>query len=172
MHITQLAYYVADAEAAAQVWVDTHNAGPFYIAKHIALENVVLDGTPTTLDHTSAYGWCGGLMIELVQQNCDRASVFSGRDYGLHHCACFAPDLDLELERLATAGLPTAMTANTLSGVKFAFVKGRTSGDAGCTAPLGHYLEVYEDQPGLRGFYAMVEKEANNWNGKQPLRSL
>ena len=67
MHITQLAYYVPDAEAAARFWVATHQAGPFYVARNIALENVHFNGKPTTLDLTSAYGWCGTTMIELVQ---------------------------------------------------------------------------------------------------------
>ena len=106
-----------------------------------------------------------------MQQNCASASVFSNREYGLHHCAAFATDLSAELDRLAEAGHATAMTANTLSGVQFAFVSGAGNGSAGA-APLGHYLELYEDQPGIRSFYAMVEAEAKNWNGENPLRSL
>lgn len=172
MHITQLAYYVADAKVAAQHWVATHNAGPFYIAEHIALENVVFEGQPTTLDHTSAYGWCGNIMIELVQQNCAKPSVFSARDYGLHHCAYFAPNLDQELARLAKTGSPTSMTANTASGVKFAFATNSAGSGLEAVAPLGHYLEIYEDQAGLRSFYAKVEQDAANWNGEDPLRTL
>lgn len=171
MHITQLAYYVPDARTAAQHWAATHNAGPFFLLEHIELENVVYKGTPTTLDHTSAYGWCDGLMIELVQQNCDKASVFSNRTYGLHHCASFATDLSQELARLERAGHQTAMTASTANGVKFAFVGDDESGPFG-SAPLGHYLELYEDQAAIRGFYTMVEEAAQDWNGKTPLRSI
>lgn len=171
MHITQLAYYVPNARAAAEQWVATHNAGPFFLAEHIALENVVYDGKATTLDHTSAYGWCGGLMIELVQQNCSQASVFSSREFGLHHCASFTANLPKELKRLEQAGYPTAMTANTASGVSFAFASGSSvSGSGG--PPLGHYMELYEDQPGIRSFYTMVEEAAIDWNGEAPLRSL
>jgi len=167
MHITQLAYYVPDAAIASEHWVATHNAGPFFLAEHIALENVVYQGISTTLDHTSAYGWCGDLMIELVQQNCDKPSVFSNREYGLHHCASFASNLPRELSRLEAAGHRTAMTASTTSGVAFAFVDGTAS-----SASLGHYIELYEDQPGIRSFYAMVEEAAKEWNGEAPLRSL
>jgi len=118
-------------------------------------------------------------MIELVQQNCDKASVFSNRSYGLHHCASFAVDLPKELKRLEHAGYQTAMTANTANGVKFAFVDGCGDGQPNCNdnraagpAPLGHYLELYEDQGSIRDFYTMVEDAAKDWNTEAPVRSI
>ena len=100
---------------------------------------------------------------ELVQQNGDDPSVFSDRAWGLHHTAYFAPDLDAELARLETQGFPTRMTARA-GQVKFAF--------ADANASLGHYFEIYEDEPGLRRFYAMVEAASQDWDGREPLRPL
>jgi hypothetical protein len=160
----QLAYYVRDAGEAATAWAQRFGAGPFFLIEHIPLVDVVLRGEPATLDHTSAYGWHGDVMVELVQQNCRAPSVFSGRAWGLHHAAYFAADLDAELERLRCLGLPTAMTAATTNGTRFAFVDANAS--------LGHYLELYADAPGLRAFYAMVRKAASDWNGRDAVRSL
>jgi len=166
MHIVQLAYHVPNAEAAALEWVQHHGAGPFFLSEHIPLEDVIYRGQPGSLDHTSAYGWCGGHMVELVQQNCDAPSVFTDAPFGLHHCACFAADLDTELERLSAAGYTTAMRAGTQTGVQFAFARNSTT----AVAPIGHYLEIYGDHPALRGFYQMVEESALNWDGSEPVR--
>ena len=125
---------------------------------------MIVRGKPGQPDHTSAYGWHGEIMIELVQQNCRAASVFAGRPWGLHHAAYFAPDLDAELARLTRLGMPTAMTAATTAGTRFAFV------DA--NAELGHYLELYADNPGLRAFYEMVRGAAAAWDGRDPVRTL
>ena len=102
-------------------------------------------------------------MVELVQQNGDDPSVFTGRAWGLHHTAYFAPDLDAELASLEARGFPTRMTARA-GQVKFAF--------ADANASMGHYFEIYEEDPGLRRFYAMVEEAAQGWDGSQPLRRL
>ena len=166
MDIVQLAYKVADAKSAAQNWVTHHGAGPFFISENIPLEGVYYNGELSSLDHTSAYGWCGSQMIELVQQNCDTPSVFTGRTNGLHHCAYFSADLDAELKRLEVLGYNTAMRANTASGVRFAFseVTGVVS--------LGHYFEIYQEHPSLRAFYTMIEEAAQNWDGTEPLRKM
>ena len=161
--IVQLAYFVPDIKQAAQRWAKNLGAGPFFLSEHIPLDAVRLDGAPAALDHSSAYGWWGRVMVELVQQNGDDPSVFTGRAWGLHHTAYFAPDLDVELASLEARGFPTRMTARA-GQVKFAF--------ADANASLGHYFEIYEEDPGLRRFYAMVEEAAQGWDGSEPLRRL
>jgi hypothetical protein len=164
----QAAYFVSDAAAAARRWARDFGAGPFFLSEHIPLEKVVHRGTPTSLDHTSAYGQLGGLMIELVQQHSENPSVFrdvfAAGEYGLHHMAYFAPDLDAELTRLRGLGYATAMTASTAFGLRFAF--------ADSLAELGHMLEIYEDSPAMRGFYALVADVTRDWDGADPVRSL
>ncbi len=161
--IVQLAYFVPDIKQAALRWAKRLGAGPFFIAERIPLDAVRLDGAPAALDHSSAYGWWGRLMVELVQQNGDDPSVFSDRPWGLHHAAYFAPQLPAELARLEARGFPVRMTARA-GQVRFAFADANPS--------LGHYLEIYEDEPGLRRFYAMVEAASQDWDGSEPLRSL
>jgi len=171
MHICQLAYYVENAESAALEWANTYGAGPFFFSRNIPLTDVRFKGQPGALDHTSAYGWLGGHMIELVQQNCSALSVFTNRAYGLHHCAYFTPRLEAELRRLGKAGHATSFTAGTASGVQFAFVESRNE-PGSASVPLGHYLEIYEDHPSLRQFYTLVEAAALEWDGNEPLREM
>ena len=158
MHIVQLAYKVTNAKAAALDWSTQHGAGPFFLSENIPLEGVRYRGKLSALDHTSAYGWCGEQMIELVQQNCATPSVFTEHANGLHHCAYFTKDLDVELERLSGQGYAIEMEANTASGVRFAFV---------AIAGLGHYFEIYQDNPQLRSFYSLVEEAARDWDGQE-----
>ena len=40
----QTAYYVPDVHAAAAVWVQRFGAGPFFVAEHIPLTEVVVRG--------------------------------------------------------------------------------------------------------------------------------
>lgn len=172
MHIVQLAYKVPDAKAAAQNWVNHHGAGPFFISENIPLEGVYYKGERSSLDHTSAYGWCGNQMIELVQQNCDTPSVFTDRPMGLHHCAYFSVDLDKELKRLEALGYTTAMRADTASGVRFAFSQAASDAnkERRGDGALGHYFEIYQEHPTLRAFYTMIEEASHNWDGGEPLR--
>ncbi len=160
----QTAYYVADVNAAAALWVQRFGAGPFFVAEHIALTEVVVRGQTSRLDHTSAYGWHGKTMVELVQQNCRTPSIFNDRGYGLHHMAYFATDIDAELQRLSRLGIATAMTAATNSGIRFAF--------ADANAEMGHYLELYQDDDAIRGFYEFVRKASVCWDGSNPVRML
>ena len=164
----QVAYFVANAEAAARRWTRELGAGPFFLLKHIPLEKVVHRGEPAALDHTAAYGQLGSLMVELIQQHGEHPSVFRDMyppgEYGLHHMAYFAADFDAELARLNELGYATAMTAHTALGPRFAF--------ADTTARLGHMLEIYEESQGMRGFYAMVASAARGWDGADPVRKL
>lgn len=103
-------------------------------------------------------------MIELVQQNCTTPSIFNDRPYGLHHTACFADDLDAELARLNALGAPTAMRAVTVTGTAYAF--------ADTTESLGHYVEIYGEQPAIRDFYELVRSASVGWQGEEPFRRL
>lgn len=159
----QIAYYVPDARAAAATWTQRFRAGPFFVIEHIPLTGVVVRGQASQLDHSSAYGWHGHLMVELVQQNCRTPSIFSDCEYGLHHMAYFAADIDAELQRLSRLGITTAMTATTGNGVRFAF--------ADANAALGHYLELYQDDDAIRRFYEFVRKASDGWDGRDPVRA-
>lgn len=158
--IRQVAYFCADARAAARAHHAAFGSGPFFVAENIPLARSVHRGTERLLDHTSAYGQWGDVMIEFVQQNNPGPSAFhdlypesSGR-YGLHHVAVFVEDVDAALAGFAAQGAPCAFRAEMADGFVWAF--------ADTSANLGHMTELYAPTPSLTGFYAMVADAAQN----------
>ena len=74
--IRQIAYFGTDVRAAALRHSQTYGSGPFFVAEHIPLRRAVHRGVERTLDHSSAYGQWGGVMVEFVQQNNPGPSAF------------------------------------------------------------------------------------------------
>ena len=157
----QIAYLVEDVHQSAEYWARVHGAGPFVVMENIPLQEVVYRDQPGSLDHSSAYGQFGPMMLELVQQNCDAPSAFKEMyapgQYGLHHMAAFAPDLEASLAEHAQQGEPLAMRARA-GDMPFAFVDTRER--------LGHMTELYQDGELIRGFYALVAAAANEHPGE------
>jgi len=159
--IRQIAYFVPDVRAAAQRHHDLFGSGPYYVAEHIPLASAVHRGTARELDHTSAYGQWGPVMIEFVQQNNPGPSAFhdvypegSGRE-GIHHVALFVDSVADEIARYESEGFEIALDAAMNDGFRFAFVD--------TTAQYGHMLELYEPAESLTGFYDFVAAKAGNF---------
>lgn len=150
----QIAYIVNDHEQAVETW-RARGAGPFVVRPHIPVHGVRYRGTDATFDHSSAYGWFGDIMIELVIDHTVGPSavrdVVGPGGVGLHHVAWFVDDLPAWQAKLTGWGWPEAMYANTASQ-PFVFH------DA--TAELGHMIELYQATPGLLGFYDHVRSLA------------
>jgi hypothetical protein len=168
--IRQIAYFVGDVRAAALHHHTAFGSGPFFVAERIPLRVARHRGVDGTLVHTSAYGQWGPVMVEFVQQDEPGPSVFhdlyppgSGR-FGLHHLALFVDDLRAALDDHVADGHVTALWAEMADGFPFAMVD--------TVAETGHFLELYEPRPALTGFYAMVERAAQGWDGANPLRPI
>ncbi|MEM7094549.1 MAG: VOC family protein [Actinomycetota bacterium] len=131
----QMAYAVPDLHAAVAEW-EAKGAGPFVVREHIEVE-------PAWFDHSSAYGWWGSVMVELV---CVHAPAELGGE-GLHHLAFFVDSFDQATAELTSAGYPAVLTARA-GTTDFAFHDARAS--------LGHLIEIYEGSAGLRDFYAHI----------------
>ncbi len=163
--VVQIAYQTDDVSRAALAHSAQFGSGPFFVSEHIQLSSVTHKGRPALLDHSSAYGQWGNVMVELVAYHeaspaslSDQLRVGTG---GLHHVACFVDDLAEEIESMLGAGLELVADAETASGVRFAFVSGGI---------YGHLVELYEPSPRLRGFYELVRSAANGWDGAEPVR--
>lgn len=150
----QIAYFVPDVRAAAMRHHALFGSGPYYVADNIPLASAVHRGVARELDHSSAYGQWGEVMIEFVQQNNLGPSAFhdlypegSGR-YGIHHVALFVDSVEAELARYTSEGFETALDACMNDGFRFAFVDAFTA--------YGHMLELYEPLEALTSFYDFV----------------
>jgi len=166
--VRQIAYFVPDVRAAARRHSALFGSGPYFVADHIPLARVLHRGRDATLDHSSAYGQWGALMIEFVQQNDPGPSVF--RDMfpeggeGLHHVALIVDDLAVARAHFEGQGLAVALHAEMLDGFTFLMI------DA--VARYGHMIELYEGVPTLTGFYGMVRDAAVGFDGRDPIRSI
>lgn len=166
--IRQIAYFVQDVRVAAERHSALYGSGPYFVAEHIALRRAVHRGVEGVLDHSSAYGQWGELMIEFVQQNDPGPSVFremypDGRE-GMHHVALIVDDLAVARARFEDAGMPVALHAEMMDGFTFLMM------DA--VARYGHFVELYEGAPVLTGFYDMVRETARGFDGRDVIREI
>ena len=168
--VVQIAYFVPDAEQAALDLARSAAgaAGPFFLVRNIELAWGERRGKPCKFVHSSAYGQCGGVMLEFVQQEDDGPSPFrdlypSGRQ-GIHHVATMIDSLPDAINHYESLGCPLAARACTKTGTEFAFVD--------TVDRLGHMVELYEKTAALASFYQMVEAASVDWDGQDPVRLI
>ena len=161
--ILQNAYMVNDIDAAIERWHTTFGIGPFFLTRHVPVENPEYRGEASPLDFSVAIAQAGDVQVELVQQHCDSPSCFRdmyapGRE-GLHHIAVFADDYDAELARYEAMGVPV-VTSGRFGGSRFCYVDARS--------PLGLFIEILEENAGIRKFFAKIRSAADDpaWAGK------
>ena len=161
----QIAYAVSDIFRGVDKWIKDFGAGPFFIAEHIPIKNVIYRGQPSELDITVAYGQWGEIMIELVQDNGEGPSIirdlYPPQKSGLHHLAYFVNDMDLVSAKLVEEGYVLAMSGQAGEN-RFQFF------DA--ISEMGHFIEIYEPIESLKNLYERVRSASINWDGSDPLR--
>lgn len=163
------AYVVDDIEATVRRLVDQLGAGPFFLIENVPLENVLSRGEPAEFVHNSAFGYCGGGAIELMEVLSlapERVQKgFSGPRPRIHHVAYVVPPTEVADLRssLDDRGL-TEYLSSQLGEVE------TTLHDA--SAALGHDIEIHVENEGLRDFFEMVRAAADGWDGSESLRPV
>ena len=160
-------YVVVELKPAVDRLVRSLGAGPFFEMDHVALDTVTSAGEPAVFDHSSAFGVCGPVFIELMQiHHAQPETVRAALDVsptGLHHMAWAVCDFGATVAGLERRGMPAWLDA-TQGDIHFAYH------DA--SAALGHHLEIHDDSEGFRGFFAMMRDAGEGWDGRDPLRPL
>lgn len=160
--IVQLAYHVADVDAAVASFHRRFGWGPFLVRRHLKLHDVRYRGAPTTLDISAAHAQAGPVQIELVMQHCDRPSTFrdafTPSEEGLHHVALFPEDHDAMVAHYVAGGFVVTTDLRTAEGRGASYLDTRTT--------LGHMVEIYRVNPSLHALYARVAALRDDWDGK------
>jgi hypothetical protein len=165
--IMQFAYVVADLEAACQKWIDCFGAGPFYIVRHLKLPNQLYRGAQTEEDCSHALGFAGDINIHLIQQHADSPSIYRDMyavgEEGFHHAMFFTNEFEADVERLVQMGCPAV--EEMMSTARVTYVDARKK--------IGGFIEVYEDNPTIREWFADWKETHLTWDRKtDPIRLL
>lgn len=165
--VVQVCWYVNDIEAAMQRWIREHEVGPWYVHRHMALEDIVYRGRLAEVDFDLAIAQSGGIQLELIQQHDDRPSVFRelfpGRAEGFHHICYIVDDLKAATAHFERQNQPLCLSAR-LGPIDFVYVDTRTG--------IGCMTEIVGRRPEVEAIFKMVADAAIDWDGSDPIRTL
>jgi len=163
--VMQVAYTVADLNAALAHWVRAMRVGPFFVFDDLAIEDERYYGAPSDVKLSIALAYSGSLCIELVQQRNDVPSVFHdairARGYGFHHWALSTDDLDADVARYGAFGARTAFSGRVAIGGRFAYLD--------TTEQLGGMVELIEIDGKVEELFANLKSVAEAWDGRDPV---
>ena len=162
----QLGFVVDDIVAAASRWAAVHGVGPFHIGPVIEMQAIV-GGEPAPVSIQVGLAQAGPVQIELIQQHCDRPSIYRGstaiRSPSFHQLATVTADYDAKVEHFAKLGYEPA--AESIGGsLRVAYFD--TVGD------FGFYTEVIEHTPSLLRRLGAISQTCAHWDGTDPVRLL
>jgi hypothetical protein len=162
----QLGFVVEDIIAAAAKWVTVHGVGPFHVLPVVEQEAVVR-GVPAPVSIQVGVAQAGPVQIELIQQHCDRPSIFREwtRDgsCALHQLATVTPDYDGKKAHFEQLGYPLAAES---PGGRFRVAYFDTVAD------FGFYTEVVEQTAGFLAQLERIAQTCATWDGTDPVRLL
>lgn len=158
--ILELCHVVRDMDAAIAHWTQVIGAGPFFVFDVPAMEGQTHRGAPSRIDMTVAFGFSGGLLIELLQPTNDAPSIFremlESNGEGYHHVLLRGP-FDAGRARLESHGYEIAFSGTLPSGERFALFDTR--------AGNGGYVEIMDVTEASFGPMRMVHAAHVAWDG-------
>jgi hypothetical protein len=163
----QMGFVVAgDVTTAATRWAHVFGVGPFHVLP-VFDQHVMYRGQESTITCQVAVAQAGPVQIELIQQLCDRPSVF--REWSqdgtcvFHQVATVTPDYDAKKQQFERLGYE--VVSESLSGpFGTAYIDTR--------ADFGFYTEVVESTPGFLANLKKISEASAQWDGSDPVRLL
>lgn len=156
--ILQYAFVVPDLDAAMLKWHRTLGVGPFLVNRDLKITDPLHRGTPRVVRFSTAVAQSGSVQIELVEQHDDGPSAFRDTvpagETRFHHVAIIADDFDAALARYADVEIAAQ---GRFGDIRFVYLD--------TSATLGAMLEILEDRPAIRAFFAAIRKAAERWDG-------
>jgi hypothetical protein len=119
--IFQLAYIVADIDAAIAHWSKLLGVGPFFVVRHAAYEEQTYKGALTNPDVSLAFAYSGQCNIELIQLHDDEPSVYRDfvkqRGHGMQHLGALSDNIEADSRELLERGALLVQRGLSATGV-------------------------------------------------------
>ena len=162
----QLGFVVDDIVTAARRWVAVHGVGPFHVLP-VVEQQLVVRGQPAPVSIQVGVAQAGPVQIELIQQHCDRPSLFrewtgdGGRPF--HQVATVTADYDGRKAHLVALGY---QLAGESASARFRVAYFDTVAD------FGFYTEIVEETPDFLAQLQQISETCAAWDGSDPVRLL
>jgi len=161
----QLGFLVDGLVAAAQRWASVHGVGPFHVLPRIEAA-CTYRGAATVLDLQIAVAQAGPVQIELIEQFCDRPSVYrelAGAGERFHQVCTVTSGYDAKQAHYERQGydLVSEMQAGA----------GRV-GFYDTLRDFGFFTEVVEATPTFLAQVTKIAQTCAAWDGTDPVRLL
>ena len=162
----QMGVVVRDIDAAMRHWSGVCGIGPWFYADKLALSSFTYRGEHHDDIHVSAaLANSGDVQIELIQQRCDRPSMY--RDFlaagheGTQHWSSWSTDYDAIYHRALATGYTVGQEGQSPRGP---FVYFWNEGHPGTV------IEMAEATPERMSIFDQVRQAAVGWDGSDPVR--
>lgn len=171
-NLMQLGYVTRDMESALDYWVGTAGAGPFFFADYEP-ERQLFRGRPTHITFRNAYGYLGGMQIEIIQQLSGGPSAYlEALDAAvavpvgglLHHVMLLHDGYDAIVADFMRTGAERCYDAFVTSAGRFCYLDARKQ--------LGSYLELVEETAVFEAASAKMRLAHIGWDGARPRRTF
>ena len=164
----QACWVVPDLRTAIDTWAVQTGVGPFFLFEDVQYENPVYRGRPwNPVKFHAAIAQAGDLQIELVSQLEEGPSMFrdlvpAGKTQ-LHHMSIYTDDYDGDVAFYQKSGVEIAFSG-LMMGAPVCWLD--------TIATLGFMTEVITANPLKERVFAQFRKEAETWDGVDPIRRL
>jgi hypothetical protein len=162
----QLGSLVNDLLDAVGSWARVFGVGPFHVMP-VTDQHTTYRGQPSTITLQVAVAQAGPVQIELIQQHCDRPSIFQewhrGRVSAIHQLCTVTPDYEGRKGHYEQLGYELAAESNN---GRFRVAYFDTAAD------FGFYTEVVEYTPGFLRVLDKISQTCATWDGVDPVRML
>jgi Glyoxalase/Bleomycin resistance protein/Dioxygenase superfamily len=163
----QLGFVVDDLVEAATQWARVFGVGPFHVLPPIEVP-CTYRGTESAIDVQVALAQAGPVQIELINQRCNRASVYRDLvdkgESGFHQLCTVTPDYDGKKAHYERLGYELASELTTPDGQRVAYFD--TVDD------FGFFTEVVEEASAFLAQLAEIAQTCADWDGRDPVRVL
>ena len=166
--VIQMAYVVADLDAAIKEWIARLRVGPWFVLEHFTGVDPLYRGQPSRADVRLAMSFAGHMNIELIQPNNDAPSVYrehiDKRGWGFHHWGVATWHFDREVAKYQANGHALAFLAKVPSGGRVGYMD--------TTNVLPGYTEFIELGGAFEDVFAKFYRASIGWDGRDPVRSF